>query len=207
MLGREPHTAQGSRKLSASATSFHCLPETRSPGGFRFLPCAPREPRPELRATRPAQRGRGRTEQEVKEMETTKTPLSQCVESKLQNRASLGDVSGLARSIEVNGQITPLIVAADGETYQIVAGHRRHEEARVAGGRRLRDGRLGRRAHRAGAQRREQPSQRAHRGRTARISQRTRGGRLSARSTTAARAVADIRGTRTTILPSRTTRP
>lgn len=58
-------------------------------------------------------------------METTKISLSQCVESKLQNRASLGDVSGLARSIEVNGQITPLIVVADGETYQIVAGHRR----------------------------------------------------------------------------------
>lgn len=58
-------------------------------------------------------------------METTKIPLSQCVESKLQNRASLGDVSGLARSIEVNGQITPLTVVADGETYQIVAGHRR----------------------------------------------------------------------------------
>lgn len=58
-------------------------------------------------------------------METTKIPLSQCVESKLQNRVSLGDVSGLARSIEVNGQITPLIVVADGETYQIVAGHRR----------------------------------------------------------------------------------
>lgn len=58
-------------------------------------------------------------------METTKIPLSQCVENKLQNRASLGDVSGLARSIEVNGQISPLIVVADGETYQIVAGHRR----------------------------------------------------------------------------------
>ncbi|MEG0418963.1 ParB/RepB/Spo0J family partition protein [Gordonibacter sp.] len=58
-------------------------------------------------------------------METTKIPLTQCVESKLQNRASLGDVSGLARSIEVNGQITPLIVVADGETYQLVAGHRR----------------------------------------------------------------------------------
>ncbi|RDB64295.1 chromosome partitioning protein ParB [Gordonibacter sp. 28C] len=58
-------------------------------------------------------------------METTKIPLNQCIESKLQNRTSLGDVSGLARSIEVNGQITPLIVVADGETYQLVAGHRR----------------------------------------------------------------------------------
>ena len=58
-------------------------------------------------------------------METTKIPLNQCIESKLQNRSSLGDVSGLARSIEVNGQITPLIVVADGETYQLVAGHRR----------------------------------------------------------------------------------
>ena len=34
-------------------------------------------------------------------------------------------MSGLARSIEVNGQITPLIVVADGEAYQLVAGHRR----------------------------------------------------------------------------------
>ena len=58
-------------------------------------------------------------------METTRIPLSQCVESNYQNRKELGDVSGLARSIEVNGQITPLIVVADGETYQLVAGHRR----------------------------------------------------------------------------------
>ena len=58
-------------------------------------------------------------------METTKIPLSQCVESKHQNRVGLGDVLGLARSIEVNGQITPLIVVADGEAYQLVAGHRR----------------------------------------------------------------------------------
>lgn len=58
-------------------------------------------------------------------METTKIPLSQCVESSYQNRKELGDVSGLARSIEVNGQITPLIVVADGEAYQLVAGHRR----------------------------------------------------------------------------------
>ncbi len=58
-------------------------------------------------------------------METTKIPLSSCVESKHQNRKELGDVTGLARSIEVNGQITPLIVVADGETYQLVAGHRR----------------------------------------------------------------------------------
>ena len=57
-------------------------------------------------------------------METTRIPLSQCVESSYQNRKELGDVSGLARSIEVNGQITPLIVVADGETYQLVAGHR-----------------------------------------------------------------------------------
>ncbi|MCU7585833.1 ParB/RepB/Spo0J family partition protein [Adlercreutzia muris] len=58
-------------------------------------------------------------------METTKIPLSQCVESSYQNRKELGDVSGLARSIEVNGQITPLIAVADGEAYQLVAGHRR----------------------------------------------------------------------------------
>lgn len=58
-------------------------------------------------------------------METTKVPLSQCVESRLQNRKNLGDVSGLAKSIEVNGQITPLIVVADGDAYQIVTGHRR----------------------------------------------------------------------------------
>lgn len=58
-------------------------------------------------------------------METTKIPLSRCVESSYQNRKELGDVSGLARSIEVNGQITPLIVVADGEAYQLVAGHRR----------------------------------------------------------------------------------
>lgn len=43
-------------------------------------------------------------------METTKIPLATCVESSYQNRKELGDVSGLARSIEVNGQITPLIV-------------------------------------------------------------------------------------------------
>ena len=48
-------------------------------------------------------------------METTKIPLSSCVESSYQNRKELGDVSGLARSIEVNGQITPLIVVADGD--------------------------------------------------------------------------------------------
>ena len=58
-------------------------------------------------------------------METTKIPLSQCVESSYQNRKELGDVSGLARSIEVNRQISPLIVVADGEAYQLVAGHRR----------------------------------------------------------------------------------
>lgn len=40
-------------------------------------------------------------------METTKIPLSACVESSYQNRKELGDVSELARSIEVNGQITP----------------------------------------------------------------------------------------------------
>ena len=57
-------------------------------------------------------------------METTRIPLSQCVESSYQNRKELGDVSELARSIEVNGQITPLIVVADGEAYQLVAGHR-----------------------------------------------------------------------------------
>ena len=58
-------------------------------------------------------------------METTKIPLSSCIESKHQNRKGLGDVTGLARSIEVNGQIAPLIVVADGEAYQLVAGHRR----------------------------------------------------------------------------------
>lgn len=58
-------------------------------------------------------------------MGTTKIPLSQCIESSYQNRKGLGDVSGLARSIEVNGQITPLIVVADGEAYQLVAGRRR----------------------------------------------------------------------------------
>lgn len=66
-------------------------------------------------------------------METTKIPLSQCIESKLQNRSSLGDVSGLARSIEVSGQITPLIVAADGGAYQLVAGHRRTAAMRKLG--------------------------------------------------------------------------
>ena len=66
-------------------------------------------------------------------METTKIPLSQCIESKHQNRKDLGDVSGLARSIEVNGQITPLIVVADGETYQLVAGHRRTAAMRKLG--------------------------------------------------------------------------
>ncbi len=58
-------------------------------------------------------------------METTKIPLAQCVESSYQNRKEPGDVSGLVRSIEVNGQITPLIVVADGDAYQLVAGHRR----------------------------------------------------------------------------------
>lgn len=58
-------------------------------------------------------------------METTKIPLSSCIESKHQNRKGLGDVTGLARSIEVNWQIAPLIVVADGEAYQLVAGHRR----------------------------------------------------------------------------------
>ncbi len=66
-------------------------------------------------------------------METTRIPLSQCVESSYQNRKELGDVSGLARSIEVNGQITPLIVVADGETYQLVAGHRRTAAMRSLG--------------------------------------------------------------------------
>lgn len=55
-------------------------------------------------------------------METTRIPLSQCIESSYQNRKELGDVSGLARSIEVTGQITPLIVAAGGEACQFVAG-------------------------------------------------------------------------------------
>lgn len=58
-------------------------------------------------------------------METTKIPLASCVENSYQNRRELGDVSGLARSIEVNGQIAPLIAVADGEAYQLVAGHRR----------------------------------------------------------------------------------
>lgn len=58
-------------------------------------------------------------------MKTTKIPLSSCIESKHQNRKDPGDVTGLAHSIEVNGQITPLIVVADGEAYQLVAGHRR----------------------------------------------------------------------------------
>lgn len=66
-------------------------------------------------------------------METTKIPLSSCVESSYQNRKELGDVSGLARSIEVNGQITPLIVVADGEAYQLVAGHRRTAAMRSLG--------------------------------------------------------------------------
>lgn len=66
-------------------------------------------------------------------METTKIPLSQCVESSYQNRKELGDVSGLARSIEVNGQITPLIVVAGGEAYQLVAGHRRAAAMRSLG--------------------------------------------------------------------------
>lgn len=42
-------------------------------------------------------------------------------------------MSGLARSIEVNGQITPLIVVADGEAYQLVAGHRRTAAMRSLG--------------------------------------------------------------------------
>ena len=58
-------------------------------------------------------------------METTKIPLAACIESSYQNRVGLGDISGLARSIEVNGQITPLIVVGDGDSYQLVAGHRR----------------------------------------------------------------------------------
>lgn len=66
-------------------------------------------------------------------METTKIPLSSCVESSYQNRKELGDVSGLARSIEVNGQITPLIVVADGEAYQLVAGHRRTAAMKTLG--------------------------------------------------------------------------
>lgn len=66
-------------------------------------------------------------------METTRIPLSRCVESSYQNRKGLGDVSGLARSIEVNGQITPLIVVADGEAYQLVAGHRRTAAMRSLG--------------------------------------------------------------------------
>lgn len=66
-------------------------------------------------------------------METTKIPLAQCVESSYQNRKELGDVSGLARSIEVNGQITPLIVVADGDAYQLVAGHRRTAAMRSLG--------------------------------------------------------------------------
>lgn len=66
-------------------------------------------------------------------METTKIPLSQCVESSYQNRKGLGDVSGLARSIEVNGQITPLIVVVDGDAYQLVAGHRRAAAMRSLG--------------------------------------------------------------------------
>ena len=66
-------------------------------------------------------------------METTKIPLAACVESSYQNRKELGDVSGLARSIEVNGQITPLIVVGDGETYQLGAGHRRTAAMRSLG--------------------------------------------------------------------------
>ena len=66
-------------------------------------------------------------------METTKIPLAACVESSYQNRKGLGDVSGLARSIEVNGQITPLIVVGDGESYQLVAGHRRTAAMRSLG--------------------------------------------------------------------------
>lgn len=66
-------------------------------------------------------------------METTKIPLAACVESRHQNRRELGDVSGLARSIEVNGQITPPIVVADGEAYQLVAGHRRTAAMRSLG--------------------------------------------------------------------------
>ena len=48
-------------------------------------------------------------------------------------RKDLGDVTGLARSIEVNGQITPLIVVADGEAYQLVAGHRRTAAMKLLG--------------------------------------------------------------------------
>lgn len=66
-------------------------------------------------------------------METTKIPLARCVESSYQNRKGLGDASGLARSIEVNGQITPLIVVADGDACQLVAGHRRTAVMRSLG--------------------------------------------------------------------------
>lgn len=61
-------------------------------------------------------------------METTRIQISHCVKSSYQNRKELGDVSGLARSIEVTGQITPLIVVAGGEACQFVAGHRHRRE-------------------------------------------------------------------------------
>ena len=52
-------------------------------------------------------------------------PVVGFLDDRIKNRKALGDVAGLARSIEVNGQITPLIAVADGEAYQLVAGHRR----------------------------------------------------------------------------------
>lgn len=89
----DPHARPGTTRRARAAKTFRegCAPSTASrklgalAGFASSLAC--RANLAGARATRPAQRGRGRTEQEVKEMETTKIPLSQCVESKLQNRA------------------------------------------------------------------------------------------------------------------------
>ncbi len=54
-----------------------------------------------------------------------RVPLDLCVESPHQQRDDMGDIDALARNIEVNGQLTPIIVLEDGGRYQVVTGHRR----------------------------------------------------------------------------------
>lgn len=101
-------------------------------------------------------------------MKTTKIPLAACVESSYQNRKELGDVSGLAP--QHRGERADHPAHRGGRRRVLPAGrrapaHGRHAKPRNRGGRRLRDGRLGRRADRADPQRREQPPQGADRGR------------------------------------------
>lgn len=57
-------------------------------------------------------------------METTRTRSPSASRAATRTARSWRRVRA-RRSIEVNGQITPLIVVADGEAYQLVAGHRR----------------------------------------------------------------------------------